>query len=335
MSKRQLGKIYVTGSDGFIGSHLVERLVNQGYEVTALCLYNSFGNYGWLEEISQKNLKNLKIILGDIRDPFFMKDSMKNHDTVFHLAALIGIPYSYVAPQSYFETNILGTLNVMEGCLQNNISRFIHTSTSEVYGSAIFTPITELHPLQGQSPYSASKIGADMAVESFYRSMQLPAVTLRPFNTFGPRQSMRAIIPTLISQILSNEFEIKLGNLSPTRDFNYVLDTVEAYIAIAEAGDEEKILGQVFNTGTGIEISIGDLVTLVSNLMNTELKIISETNRLRPANSEVERLISDSSKLRNATGWKPKYNLEEGLSHLIEWMKSQEKYLMKSKSYSI
>ena len=334
MSQRNLGRVYVTGGDGFIGSHLVETLLQKNFEVTALCQYNSFGHFGWLEEISQKKHKNLNLILGDIRDPFFMKETIKDHNTVFHLAALIAIPYSYVAPQSYFETNVLGTLNVMEACLQHNVTRFIHTSTSEVYGTAQFVPITEKHPLQGQSPYSASKIGADMAVESFYRSMNLPAVTLRPFNTYGPRQSMRAVIPTVIAQVLSKNYEIKLGNTTPTRDFNYVSDTVDAFISIAQAADE-KVLGQTFNTGTGSEISIKDLVTLIGKIMNVNLKINSESERLRPENSEVERLLSDPSKLQQSTGWKSKVNLEEGLSSLIEWMKDKKDYLNKSNQYSI
>jgi NAD dependent epimerase/dehydratase len=332
MHERELGKIYVTGSDGFIGSHLVEKLINRGYDVTALCMYNSYGSFGWLESLVEKKLKNLKVVLGDIRDPYFLNESIKGHDTVFHLAALIAIPYSYAAPHSYFETNTLGTLNVMNACLNANISRFIHTSTSEVYGTAKFVPISENHPLQAQSPYSASKIAADMAVESFYRSMNLPSVILRPFNTFGPRQSMRAVIPTLISQILSGNKKISLGSLTPTRDFNYVLDTVNAFIAVAEAPNE-KVLGGVFNTGTGKEVSIGDLVNLVIEIMNIEIIVIQEKERYRPEKSEVERLLSDPTHLKNATGWKAEYSLEDGLVKLIEWIKGQRSYLLRSDYY--
>ncbi|WP_158999145.1 GDP-mannose 4,6-dehydratase [Pigmentibacter ruber] len=336
MSKRNLGKVFVTGSDGFIGSHLVETLVERGFEVTALCQYNSFGKYGWLDDYTQNKCPhNLNLILGDIRDPFYLKKMIKGHDTVFHLAALIAIPYSYVAPQSYFETNVLGTLNVMEACLNySNVSRFIHTSTSEVYGTAQFVPITEKHPLQGQSPYSASKIGADMAVESYYRSMSLPAVTLRPFNTYGPRQSMRAVIPTIISQVLSGNSEIKLGNLSATRDFNYVMDTVEAFIAVGE-NNNESILGQSFNTGTGQEISIQDICKLIAKITDKKFSIITENERIRPEKSEVERLLSDPSKLYQATGWKAKYSLEEGLIEVLNWMKNRKEYLLQKTIYYV
>ncbi|MBX9840035.1 GDP-mannose 4,6-dehydratase [Silvanigrella sp.] len=336
MSKRDLGKIFVTGSDGFIGSHLVENLVERGFEVTALCQYNSFGKYGWLDELTQKICpKNLNLILGDIRDPFHMKKIIKGHDTVFHLAALIAIPYSYVAPQSYFETNVLGTLNIMEACLDSGVvSRFIHTSTSEVYGSAQFVPITENHPLQGQSPYSASKIGADMAVESYFRSMSLPSVILRPFNTYGPRQSMRAVIPTIIAQVLSGKSEIKLGNLTATRDFNYVIDTVEAFIALAHCNND-SILGQSFNTGTGQEISIEDLAKLISKVTDKKFSIITEDERKRPEKSEVERLISDPTKLFQATGWKSKFSLEEGIFQLTHWMKNREEYLKENIRYYV
>ncbi|APJ05176.1 GDP-mannose 4,6-dehydratase [Silvanigrella aquatica] len=336
MSKRELGKIFVTGSDGFIGSHLVETLIENGFEVTALCQYNSFGKYGWLDDFTHKKCPhNLKLILGDIRDPFFLKKMIKDHDTVFHLAALIAIPYSYVAPQSYFETNVLGTLNVMEACLDSSrVSRFIHTSTSEVYGTAQFVPITEKHPLQGQSPYSASKIGADMAVESYFRSMSLPAVILRPFNTYGPRQSMRAVIPTIISQILSGNSEIKLGNLTTTRDFNYVIDTVKAFIALAESSNDD-ILGQSFNTGTGQEISIEDIFKLISKMLDKKISIVTEEERKRPEKSEVERLLSDPTKLFQATGWKAKFSLEEGILQLIHWMKNRSDYLQENTRYFV
>ncbi|WP_186647692.1 GDP-mannose 4,6-dehydratase [Fluviispira vulneris] len=335
MSNRELGRVFVTGADGFIGSHLVEELVERNFEVTALCYYNSFGNYGWLSDlIHKKKPRNLKAILGDIRDPFFMKKVLRDQNTVFHLAALIAIPYSYVAPYSYFETNLTGTLNILEACLDSPaVSRLIHTSTSEVYGTAKFIPINENHPLQGQSPYSASKIAADMAVESYFRSMSLPAVILRPFNTYGPRQSMRAIIPTIISQVLSGSTDIKLGSLKPTRDFNYVKDTVNAFLEIALANDD--VLGKIFNTGTSTEISIGELVSKIEKIFEIKLNVVVENERFRPQMSEVERLISDPSKLKLATNWKPKFQLEEGLTKVIEWMKNQNYYLSSSNVYHV
>ncbi len=332
MPTKELGKVYVTGADGFIGSHLVEKLVAENYDVTALCLYNSFGNFGWLNEISEKKPKNLKIILGDIRDPFFMKESIKGHDTVFHLAALIAIPHSYKAPKSYVETNINGTLNILEACLSAQVKRFIHTSTSEVYGSAQFVPITEQHPLQAQSPYSATKIAADMLVESYFKSFDLPSIILRPFNTYGPRQSMRAIIPTIVAQVLSGNKEIKVGNLSPIRDFNFVTDTVNAFLAVSLATDS-KVLGKTFNTGTGSEASIHELFSLISKITDTDYKIISDHERIRPEKSEVEKLISDPSKLKDATGWCPKYSLLEGITEFIEWIRFQKRYLKLSDIY--
>lgn len=319
MAKRDLGRVLVTGADGFIGSHLTELLVSLGIETTALCIYNSEGSLGWLNELASQTPKNLKTILGDIRDPFQMQEICKNQDTVFHLAALIAIPYSYVAPQSYVTTNMTGTLNMLEAAKKNNVKRFIHTSTSEVYGTAQFVPITELHPLQGQSPYSATKIGSDALVDSFYRSFDLPVTTLRPFNTFGPRQSYRAVIPTVIGQVLSGAKEIKLGSLHPTRDFNYVKNTAEAFVALGTA--DEKVHGQVYNAGSGREIAVKDMVELVCRLANKEIAIIEDSSRIRPDKSEVERLLADSLKLIKATDWSPRVSLEEGLAMTIDWQK--------------
>jgi UDP-glucose 4-epimerase len=325
MGKRDLGKVLVTGADGFIGSHLTERLVALGIETTALCIYNSEGSCGWLSHCSRKNPKNLKIVLGDIRDPFQMQEVCKGIDTVFHLAALIAIPYSYVAPHSYAETNILGTLNLLEAARKAEVGRFVQTSTSEVYGTALFVPITEEHPQQGQSPYSATKIGADALVDSFWRSFAFPAVTLRPFNTFGPRQSNRAVIPTVIAQVLSGTKKIQLGSLHPTRDFNFVSNTVEAFVALAEA--DSFVLGQTFNAGSGREISVGDMVRLVCCLANAAVEIYEDPIRLRPEKSEVERLLADATRLTTATGWLPKISLEDGLISTIEWHKDHSDFV--------
>ena len=323
MIASQLGRVFITGADGFIGSHLTEKLVQLGCDVTALCIYNSTGNYGWLKDISEKAPKNLNLILGDIRDPYFMQKAIQGHDTVFHLASLIAIPYSYVAPQSYIETNISGTLNVAQAAIQAKCNRLIHTSTSEVYGTAQFVPITEEHPLQGQSPYSASKIGADKIIESFVKSFELPAVTLRPFNTYGPRQSMRAVLPTIVTQIVSGIEEIHLGSLSPTRDFNEVSDTVNAFIAVATAKNE-SVIGQTFNTGTGREISVGDVTQLIAKLLGKKIKVHCTSERIRPPGSEVERLLGDSTKLRTATGWAPQMKLEDGLVRLADWIQKNQ-----------
>ena len=320
MVQRDLGRVLVTGADGFIGSHLTELLVSLGIETTALCIYNSEGSLGWLNELASQAPKNLKTILGDIRDPFQMQEICKNQDIVFHLAALIAIPYSYVAPQSYVTTNMTGTLNMLEAAKKNNVKRFIHTSTSEVYGTAQFVPITELHPLQGQSPYSATKIGADALVDSFYRSFDLPTVTLRPFNTFGPRQSYRAVIPTVIGQFLSGAETIKLGNLEPTRDFNFVRNTAEAFFAIAQADD--TVHGQTYNAGSGREISIKDLVSLIGKLVGRTVETVEDPERFRPDKSEVDRLLADSSKLKNATDWRPNVSLEDGLITTIDWQRN-------------
>ena len=324
-------KILVTGSEGFIGSHLVERLVKDGADVTAFILYNSFNSWGWLETLNDEMKSSIKIIAGDVRDEYFVENSIKNQEIVFHLAALIAIPYSYYSPTSYVDTNIKGTLNVLQACRKSEIEKLIHTSTSETYGSALYVPIDEKHPLQGQSPYSASKIGADMMAESFYRSFGVPVATVRPFNTYGPRQSARAIIPTIITQLLSGKGYIRLGDLTPTRDLNYVKDTVEGFIKICES---EKTLGSVFNIGSGKEISIGDLAEKISKLMKIEAKIIVDENRIRPVNSEVNRLLSDNRKALDLAGWSPSYSLDEGLEETIEWMKMNiSKY--KSEVYNI
>jgi len=320
MSVRDLGRVFITGADGFIGSHLTEKLLSQGFDVTALCMYNSQGSYGWLNETARKNPSNLKLILGDVRDAHFMENAVKEHQTVFHLASLIAIPYSYHAPESYFETNVRGALNTGLAAMKAGVTRIVHTSTSEVYGTAKMVPISETHPLQGQSPYSASKIGADMLMESFYRSYELPLTTLRPFNTYGPRQSFRAVIPTIIGQILSGKKEIKLGALSPTRDFSFVLDTVEAFLSLARTTDE-GCLGETFNSGSGVEISIGSLVDLIAGVVGTSILVSTEEDRMRPKNSEVERLLADASKLRRLSDWKPTVDFKEGIERTVEWFR--------------
>ena len=332
MTSRSLGKVYVTGADGFIGSHLVESLVQDGHQVTALCVYNSIGSYGWLNHLAVDPPKNLKLLLGDVRDRELMHSSIAGHHTVFHLASLIAIPYSYQAPQSYLDTNATGTMNIANACLHAKVERMIHTSTSEVYGTARYVPINEEHPLQGQSPYSASKIAADMIVESFQRSFNLPAVTLRPFNTYGPRQSMRAVIPTVIAQVLAAKSEISLGSLSPTRDFNYVDDTVAAFRAVAETSSE-ALIGQVFNAGSGREVTIGEMVDLVLKLLDREVNIIADDQRVRPVQSEVERLLCDSSKLRSLADWRPFVSLEEGLKRTIDWTLKNAEMLQRAEAY--
>lgn len=315
-------KAFVTGADGFIGSHLVELLLEEGYEVTAFCLYNSFGSLGWLDNLSSDKKKYLKVILGDVRDISSLKKGMKGCDIVFHLAALIAIPYSYVAQSSYIDTNIHGTLNVLQLALDLNISRVIHTSTSETYGSAQFVPITESHPLNAQSPYAASKIGADQMAISFWRSFELPVSILRPFNTYGPRQSNRAVIPQIITQIFNKKNKIKLGSLSPTRDFNFVKDTASAFIAVANS---KKTIGEIINCASNFEISIGDTANLISELMNHTIKIETENDRLRPDNSEVNRLYGCNKKIQTLTDWKPKYQGLEGFTNglkiTIDWFK--------------
>ena len=332
-----LKKILVTGADGFIGSHLVESLLDQGYKVKALCLYNSQSSWGWLENIKNKKLENLEVILGDVRDYSFIKNSISDCDTVFHLAALIAIPYSYIAPRSYIETNILGTLNILEAAKENNISKIVHTSTSETYGSAQFVPIHENHPIIGQSPYAASKIGSDQLAISYYKSFGTPVTILRPFNTYGPRQSARAVIPTIISQIANNNKVLKLGSLSPTRDFNFVKDTCEAFIKVSNAKDTN---GEVINTCSNFEISIGETARLIAKLMNADIQIIEDNERVRPISSEVNRLFGDNSKIKSLTGWEPIYGgiegFKKGLEITIEWfLKKENLENYKSKIYNV
>ena len=309
-------KILVTGADGFIGSHLVERLVREGYDVKAFVLYNSFSSWGWLDTLDKDVHKGIEIFSGDIRDPNGVRTALKGVDTVFHLAALIGIPYSYHSPDSYVDTNIKGTLNILQAARDFNCERVLITSTSEVYGTAQYVPIDEKHPLQGQSPYSATKIGAERIAESFYRSFSLPVTIVRPFNTYGPRQSARAVIPTIITQILAGKKEIKLGNLAPTRDLNYVKDTADGFIAIAQSN---KTIGEEINIATQKEISVGDLAYKIAKLMNKEIVIQSDEVRLRPGKSEVERLLGSNQKIKQLTGWIPKYDLDKGLLETIEW----------------
>lgn len=313
-------KILVTGADGFIGSHLSEALVRQGFDVRAFVLYNSFNSWGWLDHAPADIQSSLDVFAGDIRDPNGVRTAMQGCDAVLHLAALIAIPYSYHSPDTYVDTNIKGTLNVLQAAREAGVARVIHTSTSEVYGTARFVPITEEHPLQGQSPYSASKIGADQLAYSFYASFGLPVVIARPFNTYGPRQSARAVIPTIISQLASGARRIKLGALHPTRDFNYVADTVDAFISALRS---DKGLGEVVNFGSNFEISIGDTVSLIADVMKTEVEIETDAVRLRPEKSEVERLWADNSRARALFDWEPRYagvdGLRRGLSETATW----------------
>jgi NAD dependent epimerase/dehydratase len=308
-------KILVTGADGFIGSHLTEMLYSKGYKVKALSQYNSFNNWGWLDSINCKN--NIEIITGDIRDYNFCESITKDIDIIFHLAALIAIPYSYQSPESYLETNIKGTLNICQAAKKNNISRLIHTSTSEVYGTAHYVPIDENHPLQAQSPYSATKIAADAMAMSFYYSYNLPLTIARPFNTYGPRQSARAVIPTIITQIASGKKEIKLGDQFPTRDFNYVEDCCRAFIMLAES---EKVIGQTVNIGSNTEISIGDTFSLIKELMSSDVVLINDEKRKRPINSEVFRLCCDNKKIKDLTNYKPHVDFRSGLERTIKWI---------------
>ena len=311
--------ILVTGADGFIGSHLVEMLVEEGANVKALSLYNSFNYWGWLEDVSCQD--DIEILNGDIRDPHYCKTITKDIDIVFHLAALIAIPYSYVAPSSYVDTNVTGTLNIIQACMENNVSRVIHTSTSEVYGTAQYVPIDEKHPLQPQSPYSASKISADAMAMSFYNSFELPVTTARPFNTYGPRQSARAVIPTIITQIANGAREIQLGDITPTRDFNYVEDTCRGFIALAKS---EKTIGETVNIGSNFEISIKDTLELIKEIMNSDVEFITDEQRIRPENSEVHRLWCDNTKINELTGFEPKYTIKDGLTKTCEWFSTKE-----------
>lgn len=316
-------KILVTGSEGFIGSHLTEKLVKLGAEVTALVQYNSFNNWGWIDTFDKNIKESINVVTGDVREYDGMKRIIKGQEIVFHLAALIAIPYSYLSPMAYVRTNVEGTTNVLEACREYDVQKIVHTSTSETYGTAMYVPIDEKHPMQGQSPYSASKIGADKIAESFYRSFKLPVATIRPFNTYGPRQSARAVIPTIISQILSGKTEIKLGSLTPTRDFNYVKDTAEAFIKIAES---DKTIGEVINAGSNYEISIGDTVKKIIEVIGKDVKIICDEERIRPENSEVNRLWADNTKIKELTQWKPKYSLDEGLKETVSWMQNNMQY---------
>jgi NAD dependent epimerase/dehydratase len=325
--------ILVTGADGFIGSHLTEHLVNEGYKVRAFVYYNSFNSNGWLDSIPSEIKNKIKFFSGDIRDPNGVREAMKGIDIVFHLAALIAIPFSYHSPDSYIDTNVKGTLNILQAARDNNVSRVIVTSTSEVYGTAQFVPITELHPKQPQSPYSASKIGADSIAESFYRSFNLPVTIVRPFNTYGPRQSARAVIPTIITQLLNGAHEIKLGDITPTRDLLYVKDTINGFLKIAQC---EKLIGQEVNIATQSEISIGDIAQLLINKINPKAKIITDTIRIRPEKSEVFRLFGSNEKLKSFTNWEQKYSLEEGLNETINWFSNADNLkLYKSTIYNV
>ncbi|MEL7564379.1 MAG: NAD-dependent 4,6-dehydratase LegB [Dehalobacterium sp.] len=318
-------KILVTGADGFIGSHLTEELVRQGSNVKAFVLYNSFNSWGWLDCLPKEIKDNLDVFSGDIRDPHGIKQAMKGCDVVLHLAALIAIPYSYHSPDTYVDTNIKGTLNVVQAARELEVEKVVHTSSSEVYGTAKFVPITEDHPLQGQSPYSASKIGADQIAMSFYDSFNTPISIVRPFNTYGPRQSARAVIPTVITQIASGKRKIGLGSLHPTRDFNYVKDTVQGFIAAAES---DKSIGEVINIGSNYEISIGDMVQLIGKVMGVDVEIETDHVRLRPDKSEVERLWADNSKAKELLGWKPAYGgftgFKKGLEETAAWFTQPE-----------
>ncbi len=311
-------KAFVTGAGGFIGSQLVESLLTKGWNVKALIKYNSCSSWGWLERLRENQSENLEVLLGDVTDSNLIKQAVSDCDVVFHLAALIGIPYSYVAPASYIQTNVVGTLNLIQASIECGIERFIHTSTSEVYGTAIYTPIDENHPLQAQSPYSASKISADKLVESFYCSFDFPAVIVRPFNTYGPRQSSRAVIPTIISQALTSN-EIHLGSLDPVRDLTFVTDTAEGFIAAAEA--DSSVHGNVINLGTGNSVSIGDLVRIIAEILGNDFDVIEDKNRVRPEKSEVMTLISKNKKAKDLLNWEPKLSINDGLSHTIDWIR--------------
>lgn len=316
-------KVLVTGAEGFIGSHLTEKLVELGADVTALVQYNSFNNWGWIDTFDKEVLNSIKVETGDIRELDGMNRIIKGQEVVFHLAALIAIPYSYLSPMAYVRTNVEGTTNVLEACRNHDVQKIIHTSTSETYGTALYVPIDEKHPMQGQSPYSASKIGADKMAESFYRSFNMPIATLRPFNTYGPRQSARAVIPTIISQILAGKNEIKLGSLTPTRDFNFVKDTAEAFIKVAES---DKTIGEVINAGSNYEISVGDTVQKIIDIIGKDVKIICDEDRIRPEKSEVNRLWADNTKIKELTNWAPKYSIDQGLEETVKWIKENMKY---------
>jgi NAD dependent epimerase/dehydratase len=317
----QSRKILVTGADGFIGSHLVEALLAGGCEVRAFVCYNSFGSWGWLDGLSREMLKNLDVFPGDIRDPNGVREAVRDCGTIFHLAALIAIPYSYHSPDAYIDTNIKGPLNVLQAARQFDVGRILVTSTSEVYGTAQYVPMDEKHPYQGQSPYSASKIGADRLAESFYRSFSTPVIIVRPFNTYGPRQSARAFIPTVITQLLSGNEALAMGNLAPTRDLNFVKDTVSGFIALSEC---DAAIGQEFNISSKSEHSIGEITQKLISLINHRAKIVVDEKRLRPDTSEVFRLLGDNAKIRKMTAWQPRCSLDEGLKQTVDWFRIPE-----------
>ena len=314
-------KVLVTGADGFIGSHLVEALLVRDCQVRAFVFYNSFNNWGWLDTLQHDALRRIEVVASDIRDTYGVRTAMQDIDVVFHLAALIAIPYSYHSPASYVETNVGGTLNVLQAALDLSVERVLVTSTSEVYGTAKYAPIDEAHPHQAQSPYSATKIAADRLAESFYRSFALPVVTVRPFNTYGPRQSARAVIPTIITQLLDGATTIKLGRLDPTRDFNYVRDTISGFLALSEC---DAAVGQEVNIATQTETSIGDMANLLIDALNKDARVVVDDERLRPSNSEVERLLGDNTKIRRLTNWKPEHPLDEGLDETIDWFRNAD-----------
>lgn len=314
-----MAKVLVTGADGFIGSHLVEMLVREGCRVRAFVLYNSFNSWGWMDRVPKDILAEVEIWPGDVRDPNGVRKAVQDMDTVYHLAALIGIPFSYHSPDSYVDTNIKGTLNILQACRDLGVKRMAVTSTSEVYGTAQYVPIDEKHPLQGQSPYSATKIGADKIAESFYLSFGLPVTTVRPFNTYGPRQSARAVIPTIITQLLCGNGRVKLGSLQTTRDLNYVEDTCRGFLALARC---DEAVGKAVNVGSGREISIGDLAATIAKLMNRNIEIVTDNERIRPADSEVERLLCDNTLIQSLTNWSPSFTLEEGLQKTIAWFQN-------------
>lgn len=314
-------RVLVTGADGFIGSHLVEALLSRGCEVRAFVMYNSFNSWGWLDTLPPDVQRRLDIFAGDVRDPNGVRKAVEGCDVVFHLAALIAIPFSYHSPDSYVDTNVKGTLNVLQAAAALGTQRVLVTSTSEVYGTAQYAPIDEKHPFQGQSPYSATKIGADRIAESFWRSFDTPVVIVRPFNTYGPRQSARAVIPTIITQLLSGEEKLHLGSLSPTRDFNYVQDTVEGFVALAEA---DEAIGQEVNIATGTEHSVGEVASSLIAQLNPSATIVTEDERMRPENSEVFRLIGDNSKIRCLTSWTPRHDLASGLAATVAWFRRPE-----------
>ena len=313
----------VTGADGFIGSHLVEEMLRRGMRVRAFVFYNSFNSWGWLETLPTNLLSKLDVFAGDVRDPNGVREAMKDCSVVFHLAALIAIPFSYHSPDSYVDTNIKGTLNVLQAARALGVERVLVTSTSEVYGTAQYAPIDEKHPFQGQSPYSASKIGADRIAESFYRSFDMPIVIVRPFNTYGPRQSARAVIPTIITQLLSGATEVKLGSIRPTRDFNYVQDTVDGFLALASA-PANKVIGEEINIASGTEVSVGQIADELIGQLSPAAKIVAEDERMRPEHSEVLRLIGDNSKIRKLAGWSPKFDLSSGLAATVAWFREPE-----------